>query len=309
MPVTSSDTNYNGADPQDIAFTNLDDDSTTTSSSAGGGFIITAPDNATTTEDGGTSTFTIKLNMAPTSTVSIPVYVSDSTEALLTSGSSSNVDNLTLTFTSSDWSTPQTITVTGQGPDEDYDTLYNVILMPAISSDTNFNGVNPQDLSFVNTESANYNILYSAGSSYDGNLTSRSNADSLCNSAKPSGTSQGYAFASFSNTEEIVDLPNTQNINTNLNIKSSSGKLIAENWSDLLDGSIYMSLESAGVTTNSWWSFSTANGNWDSTNCSGGTSNSVQGKVGEATSISSQWLSRTNRSCANNYDLICIAKP
>ena len=95
----------------------------------------------------------------------------------------------------------------------------------------------------------------------------------------------------------------------NLNIKSSSGKLIAENWSDLLDGSIYMSLESAGVTTNSWWSFSTANGNWDSTNCSGGTSNSVQGKVGEATSISSQWLSRTNRSCANNYDLICIAKP
>ena len=91
--------------------------------------------------------------MAPTSTVSIPVYVSDSTEALLTSGSSSNVDNLTLTFTSSDWSTPQTITVTGQGPDEDYDTLYNVILMPAISSDTNFNGVNPQDLSFVNTES------------------------------------------------------------------------------------------------------------------------------------------------------------
>ena len=178
MPVTSSDTNYNGADPQDIAFTNLDDDSTTTSSSAGGGFIITAPDNATTTEDGGTSTFTIKLNMAPTSTVSIPVYVSDSTEALLTSGSSSNVDNLTLTFTSSDWSTPQTITVTGQGPDEDYDTLYNVILMPAISSDTNFNGVNPQDLSFVNTESANYNILYSAGS-YDGNLTSKSNADSL----------------------------------------------------------------------------------------------------------------------------------
>ena len=103
------DSNYNGADPQDIAFTNLDDDSTTTSSSAGGGFIITAPDNATTTEDGVTSTFTIKLNMAPTSGVSIPVYVSDSTEALLTSGTSSNVDNLTLTFTSSDWSTPQTV--------------------------------------------------------------------------------------------------------------------------------------------------------------------------------------------------------
>ena len=99
----------------------------------------------------------------------------------------------------------------------------------------------------------------------------------LCNSAKPSGTSQGYAFASFSSTEEIQDLPNTANLNTNLNIKSSSGKLIAENWTDLLDGSIYMSLESAGVTTNSWWSFSNSNGSFDSTNnCSNGTSNSFQ---------------------------------
>ena len=103
MPVTSSDTNYNGADPQDIAFTNLVDD-ISSSSSAGGGFIITAPDNATTSEDGGTSSFTIKLNMAPTSDVSVPIYVNDSTEALITSGSYSNVDNLSLTFTSSNWS-------------------------------------------------------------------------------------------------------------------------------------------------------------------------------------------------------------
>ena len=313
MPVTSSDTNYNGADPQDIAFTNLDDDSTTTSSSAGGGFIITAPDNATTTEDGGTSTFTIKLNMAPTSTVSIPVYVSDSTEALLTSGSSSNVDNLTLTFTSSDWSTPQTITVTGQGPDEDYDTLYNVILMPAISSDTNFNGVNPQDLSFVNTETAIYNILYRAGNTYTGNLTSKSNADSICNSDKPSGTSQGYAFASFSSTEEIRDLPTTANLNTNLNIKSSSGKLIAENWSDLLDGSIYMSLQSAGVTTVSlWWSFSSSDGSLHSQNCSGGTSGSSddRGRVGDSRSSGDDWIIFSNVGrCHTAYDLICIAKP
>ena len=318
MPVTSSDTNYNGADPQDIAFTNLDDDSTTTSSSAGGGFIITAPDNATTTEDGGTSTFTIKLNMAPTSTVSIPVYVSDSTEALLTSGSSSNVDNLTLTFTSSDWSTPQTITVTGQGPDRDYyqDTLYNVILMPAISSDTNFNGVNPQDLSFVNTESAIYNILYTAGT-YTGNLTSKSNADSLCNSAKPSGTSQGYAFASFSSTEEIRDLPTTANLNTSLNIKSSSGRLIAENWSDLLDGSINMSLESAGITTSAaseWWSFSNSDGSWytsNNNNCGGGTSDSdsVSGRIGHPSYIASRWITHNNALCSSTRDLMCIAKP
>ena len=46
----------------------------------------------------------------------------------------------------------------------------------------------------------------------------------------------------------------------NLNIKSSSGKLIAENWSDLLDGSIYMSFQSAGVALDGWWSFSNNDG-------------------------------------------------
>ncbi|MEC8395654.1 MAG: hypothetical protein VX003_12420, partial [SAR324 cluster bacterium] len=86
--------------------------------------------------------------------------------------------------------------------------------------------------------------------------------------------------------------------------------LIAENWSDLLGGSIYMSLKSAGITTESWWSFSSANGNWDSSkNCIGGTSTSDQGMVGSPDSISSAWLSWTNRSCANSYALICIAKP
>ena len=103
-----------------------------------------------------------------------------------------------------------------------------------------------------------------------------------------------------------------QNISSNLNIKSSSGKLIAENWSDLFDGSIYMSLQSAGVTTNSWWSFSTTNGSWDSDsnrNCSSGTSTSGNGVIGSPTSNSSSWLLSNNRACTSNYALICIAKP
>ena len=60
------------------------------------------------------------------------------------------VDNLTLTFTSGDWNTPQTINVIGQGLDGDSSTSYKVLLMPAISSDSGFNGANPQDIEFVN---------------------------------------------------------------------------------------------------------------------------------------------------------------
>ena len=142
---------------------------------------------------------------------------------------------------------------------------------------------------------------------------SKSDADSRCNSAKPSGTSQGYAFASFSYTEEIQDLPTTANLNTNLNIKSSSGKLIAENWSDLLDGSIYMTLQSAGVTTTSlWWSFSDSDGSLHSQNCSGGTSGSSddRGRVGDSRSSGDDWIIFSNVGrCHTAYDLICIAKP
>ena len=92
-----------------------------------------------------------------------------------------------------------------------------------------------------NTNSLKANILYAYGST-TGNLTSKSNADSLCNSSKPSGTSQGYAFISFSASEEIRDLPTTAGIDTTLSIKSNSDKLIATNFADMLDASIYMQL-------------------------------------------------------------------
>ena len=170
--------------------------------------------------------------------------------------------------------------------------------------------IRDRDLSFVNTESAIYNILYTA-SSYTGNLTSKSNADSLCNSAKPSGTSQGYAFASFSSTEEIRDLPTTANLNTNLNVRSTFGRLVATNWTDLLDGSISMSLQSAGVAIQPWWSFSDSNGIFQINNCSNGTSNSnsVQGQTGGITSSSGGWINGTTRNCDNSRLLLCIAKP
>tara|TARA_B100000003_G_scaffold186231_1_gene180995 strand:+ start:11 stop:556 length:546 start_codon:yes stop_codon:yes gene_type:complete len=181
--------------------------------------------------------------------------------------------------------------------------------MPAISSDTNFNGANPQDLSFVNF-GANSNILYSYGMN-QGDIGPKSSADTLCNSAKPSGTSQGYAFASFSITEEIRDLPTTANLNTNLNVRSTFGRLVATNWTDLLDGNISMSLQSAGVAIQPWWSFSDSNGIFHINNCSNGTSNSnsVQGKTGGITSSSGGWINGTTRNCDNSRLLLCIAKP
>ena len=157
--ASSQDGDYQGINPQDVALTNTDDESGIP------GFIITPPDNATTTESGQDRTFTIKLSAKPISDVTIPVYVSDSSEALLTG----NVDNLTLTFTSSNFDTAQTITAIAQNDTvDDGDVSYTVFLMPAKSSDSRYNGLNPQDLGFVNVDddtSSTYGFIITAPTS------------------------------------------------------------------------------------------------------------------------------------------------
>ena len=58
-----------------------------------------------TTEDGGTATFTVKLESEPTGDVVLGVASSDTGEGTVSASS--------LTFTASDWNTAQTVTLTG----------------------------------------------------------------------------------------------------------------------------------------------------------------------------------------------------
>ncbi len=102
----------------------------------------------TTTEAGGTATFGVVLEAAPTADVVIPVSVPDGSEGTVPVGS--------LTFTTGDWSLAQTVTVTGvQDFSNDGDTVYQVLLGPATSSDPSFDGSDPGDLSVTNLEVPN----------------------------------------------------------------------------------------------------------------------------------------------------------
>ena len=57
-----------------------------------------------------------------------------------------------LQFTSSSWGA-KTVTVTAlNDSDNDSDQFFQVILLPATSSDGNYNGKDPQDLGFVNQD-------------------------------------------------------------------------------------------------------------------------------------------------------------
>jgi hypothetical protein len=135
--ASSTDSVYNGINPADISLTNVDDDAS--------GIVVSAPSVAATTEAGGQATFTVRLASQPTANVTIGVSSNDTTEATV------NVSSLV--FTSANWSTPQTVTVTGVNDSLDDGTIaYLVVLAAASSTDTNYNGVNPLDVALENND-------------------------------------------------------------------------------------------------------------------------------------------------------------
>jgi subtilisin family serine protease len=99
----------------------------------------------TTAEAGGTASFSVKLGKQPTADVIIPLSSSDPSEGLVSTSS--------LTFTPSNWDSPQTVTVTGQDDAEvDGDVAYQILLGLAVSDDSLFNGFDPADVSLTNLD-------------------------------------------------------------------------------------------------------------------------------------------------------------
>ena len=107
--------------------------------------LVTPVSGLTTTEAGGTATFTVRLDTAPTASVTIPLSSSDLTEGTVSPAS--------LTFTTGNWSTPQTVTVTGvDDADGDGDQSYTIVTAAATSSDASYDGVNGADVSVTTTD-------------------------------------------------------------------------------------------------------------------------------------------------------------
>ncbi|MEG3894733.1 MULTISPECIES: DUF4347 domain-containing protein [unclassified Microcoleus] len=98
-----------------------------------------------TTEAGGTSTFTVALNSPPTAPVSIGLTSSNPAEGTVSTNS--------LTFDPTNWSIPQTVTVTGVD-DSAADGLqtYTIVTAPATSADTDYNNLNADDVTVTNSD-------------------------------------------------------------------------------------------------------------------------------------------------------------
>ncbi len=108
--------------------------------------ITVAPTSGLVTSEGsGTDTFTVRLDEVPTSDVTIGLSSSDTTEGTVSPAS--------LTFTAADWSTPQTVTVTGVDDTElDGDVGYSIVTATAASADPAYDGLDAADVSVTNQD-------------------------------------------------------------------------------------------------------------------------------------------------------------
>jgi hypothetical protein len=136
-PATSADASYQGQDPTDLTFTNADNDVA--------GVTVGAPSGFSTSEAGTSVTFTMVLTSQPTADVTIPLSSSDTTEGTVSPAS--------VTFTAANWNVAQTVTVTGV--DDlvvDDSQTFVIAIGPSTSTDQGYNGIDPVDLTFINTD-------------------------------------------------------------------------------------------------------------------------------------------------------------
>jgi large repetitive protein len=153
-PATSKDAGYNGVDARDVSLSNVDDDSA--------GIMVSAA-KGNTSEGGGTTTFSIVLNSQPTADVSIPISSSAMGEGTL------SVDSVT--FTTTDWGAPKTVTITGANDDvADGNQPYSIVTDPAQSKDASYSGIDASDVNLLNVDddSAGLEVSETSGTTSEG---------------------------------------------------------------------------------------------------------------------------------------------
>ena len=146
--VTVSGTAAGGnsvADPPNATLTLTDDDTAGVSVSP----ATSTTSRLRTTESGGTATFTVRLDSEPTGDVELDVASSDTDEGTAAPA--------VLTFTSSDWSTAQTVTLTGvddSPPAADGSQGYTVTLTvdTANTADSNYDALSALTVYAVNAD-------------------------------------------------------------------------------------------------------------------------------------------------------------
>jgi len=149
--LSTEDTKYSSLSLSSLSVSNEDNEN------AG---VVVGTISGNTTESGATSTFTVKLNSQPEASVVISVSSSNTDEG--------TVNPSRLEFSSSNWNTSQTVTVTGvddsSDPVVDGNTSYKIYLGNTVSSSTHYNDLKSGTLELSNTDSESPGVTLSSSS-------------------------------------------------------------------------------------------------------------------------------------------------
>lgn len=126
-PAVSADAQYSGFDADDVPLTNMDDDA---------GIVVAGAEELVTSEDGTTAKFTVRLGVAPTANVDVPLASADAGEGTASPAS--------LRFTPANWNVAQTVTITGADDAiKDGTQHYTIGVGPLVSDDARYGGLTP----------------------------------------------------------------------------------------------------------------------------------------------------------------------
>src|SRR5262249_15490986 len=118
------------------------------------GVRVTPTSGLVTTEAGGAASFTIVLNTQPSASVSISISSSNTSEGTVSPNS--------VTFSTSNWNAPQTVTVTGVDDSiADGDQLYTIVTGSAVSTGLDYNGLPADDVSVQNRDNETAGVIVS----------------------------------------------------------------------------------------------------------------------------------------------------
>jgi len=134
--ASSADPGYNTMTVADVGVSNTDNDTA--------GVTVNPTSGLVTTEAGGSANFTVVLDSQPTADVTIDLSSSDTSEGTVAPAS--------LIFTSANWNTAQTVTVTGADDlVDDGDIAYSIVTT-ATSTDPGYNTMTVVDVGVSNTD-------------------------------------------------------------------------------------------------------------------------------------------------------------
>lgn len=144
--TSSADSAYAAIAPASVDVINRDNDSRG---------IIVSPISGNTTEAGGTATFAVVLQSEPTASVTVNYASNDTTE-----GTTARPN---IVFTTLNWNSPQTITVTGVDDFvADGNQVYAIAFSATTSADAGYAAILPSNVSVTNVDNDSAGITVSA---------------------------------------------------------------------------------------------------------------------------------------------------